>query len=61
MNYTCCYQCEQRTLGCHDNCNNYTAYRKLNEREHEERRKYNESKFDISFDRVCRKIEKGRC
>ena len=61
MNYTCCYQCEQRTLGCHDNCNNYAHYHELNEAEKAERKKYSQSRFDVSLNRVCEQKLREAC
>lgn len=53
MNFTCCYGCQDRIVGCHDHCENYAHYHALNEKEHEARKAYSASKFDVSLNRVC--------
>lgn len=53
MNFTCCYGCTDRHLNCHGQCAKYERYHKLNEKEHEARKAYSASRFDVSLNRVC--------
>ena len=53
MNFTCCYGCTDRIQGCHSTCAKYAHYHELNLKEHEARKAYSASRFDVSLNRVC--------
>lgn len=60
---TCCYDCEHRTIepfNCHEVCEKYAKLQRQRENERNNRRAWNELKFDISLNRVCEeKLRRG--
>lgn len=60
---TCCYNCSYRTIdpfNCHDICDFYAIMQRQRENERNNRRAWNELKFDISLNRVCEeKLRRG--
>lgn len=60
---TCCYNCSYRTIepfNCHEVCADYAKLQRQRENERQNRRAWNELKFDISLNRVCEeKLKKG--